>query len=503
MSGPQVWDGLVVSPGVARILKRLQERQSELVDLGVHKILTEIPAYRGIEDPALLADIRLHVDRHNTAILRSIEAGRPLSPEELAFVRPHVDRRIGRIPLSDFMQGFRCYHEVFWDAVLEAAEDDETRDAALAIVSIVLRYLNTAATHAAEVYAEAESLRHAHGERVRRDLLEDLLAGRAPEAGPRLTAAHDAGLRPDSECVVVVARSVNGPGEQDLRSATSALARAARTPVPPLAVVRQDEIVIVVPAELTDVRAFAAELVAVHQRISDNGTDLAVGVSAVQADLGGVPAAYRDAWEAMELTRPRGGVLALATLRAFDFLTLFGRQTAQRLVPQAVREFVQDDLAEGGVLIDDAVRVRRRRSQRARRGRPPVRARQHRALPAQAHRGAHRLRPAQHRRRARSPDRGEGRPAAGAAPSARVGGHLPGGALFALGGLRRLGAQDGRRHEQRHGHQAGAHQERQVVAAGERRRPRSRPGGRQDRCARWRAWRGRPARGRRRPACSC
>ena len=57
----------------------------------------------------------------------------------------------------------------------------------------IIRYINLAAAEAAEVYLEAERLLHAQGERVRRDLLEDLLAGHAPAPGPKLTAAREAG----------------------------------------------------------------------------------------------------------------------------------------------------------------------------------------------------------------------------------------------------------------------------------------------------------------------
>lgn len=42
--------------------------------------------------------------------------------------------------------------------------------------------------------------------------------------------------------------------------------------------------------------------------------------------------------------------MALPALRAFDHLVLIGGDTAERLISARVREFVQQDLAEGGVL---------------------------------------------------------------------------------------------------------------------------------------------------------
>jgi hypothetical protein len=104
-------------------------------------------------------------------------------------MRPQVTRRVGRIPLADFMQGFRVYMEVLWEALLESAVDEPGREAALQAAGVVIRYINNAASEAADVYVEAERLLVAQGDRVRRDLLEDLLAGNAPVPGPKLTAA--------------------------------------------------------------------------------------------------------------------------------------------------------------------------------------------------------------------------------------------------------------------------------------------------------------------------
>ena len=42
--------------------------------------------------------------------------------------------------------------------------------------------------------------------------------------------------------------------------------------------------------------------------------------------------------------------VALPALRAFDYLTRFGHETVGRLVPAAIRRFVKEDFADGGVL---------------------------------------------------------------------------------------------------------------------------------------------------------
>jgi sugar diacid utilization regulator len=335
---------------VMRIVGALREREDEIVAKGIDAIRTQIPAYTRIDDPGFLSDMWAHVHQHNDALIRSLARQSPLTPEELLFIRPVATRRVGRIPLGDFMSAFRLYNEVFWEAVLETVTDDETRAAALSMVAIIIRYINVAATTASAAYIEAESLLQAQGERLRRDLLEDLLDGRAPAPGPKLAAAREAGLEPSEPSVVIAARAVRTPpDEHALRSAAASLARAQGAAVQPLTVVRQDEIVVVAPAKVVDPAELAAALSAIQARLSEQGMTLAIGMSTVQP-LEDVPVAYAEACEAVERLQEGGGILALPTLRAFESLTLFGHETAGRLVSPEIRRFVEEDVESGGLL---------------------------------------------------------------------------------------------------------------------------------------------------------
>jgi sugar diacid utilization regulator len=332
------------------IVEALRARQAELVERGVERIFSEIPAYTKLAHTAFVGDVREHVGLHHEVVIRSLAARRPLEREELGFMRPQVTRRVGRIPLADFMQGFRVYLEVLWDALLESAVDEHSREAALEAAGIVIRYINSAATEAAEVYLEAERLLLAQGDRVRRDLLEDLLAGREPAPGPKLIAARDAGLHPPAPCVVIVAVPLTPPeDEHTLRAVALALARAVGSALQPLTVTRHDELVLIARVE-GDVGDLVEALVQAQERLASAGTKLAIGVSAVQSGLDRVSGAYAEAQAAVERMRSAGGILALPALSAFDCLTLFGRTTARRRIPASVLRFVSEDLADGRVL---------------------------------------------------------------------------------------------------------------------------------------------------------
>jgi PucR C-terminal helix-turn-helix domain/GGDEF-like domain len=339
-------------PSLDLVVAALERRRDELAEETLRQIRADSAAYASIEDPALLADVTAHVAENHDALRASLARGTPVTSDDLAFIRPHAALRARKgIPLAEFLHAFRVGHRVIWDAVLDVAtESEEGRTAALDSARAVIEFIDEASSHAAEAYLEAQQLLLAEGDRVRRDLLEDLLEGREPAPGPRLTAARAAGLVPGASFLLVLAVAVGEPGDElDLRSAASALAKALGGAVRPLAVVRQDEIV-VVSAEAPAPEALGERLTTAQAKLAGQGVALAIGASTVRDDLAQAPHAYAEAAWARERVDGAGGVLCLSDLSAFDYLTTGGDETARRLVPAATRAFVAEDLAEGGTL---------------------------------------------------------------------------------------------------------------------------------------------------------
>jgi DNA-binding PucR family transcriptional regulator len=338
-------------PGVSRLVEGFRARMPELVDESVRAMEEEIPTYRPA-NATLRANVREHVSQHFEALMSSLAEARAITPEDLLFVRPAATQRARQgVPLADFMHAFRIGQREIWRGLAAEAQNAETREAALSVVGQVIEYVNVASTHAAEVYVEVERLLQAHGERVRRDLLGELLDGQMPEPGPRLDAAREAGLEATASCFVISATARSQPDDDHaLRSAAGALSRACGGAVAPLSVVRRDEIVVVAPIQGRNIAALSESLRGAQERLSGQGLPLAIGVSTVQQGLDRIPAAYREARAARERVAPEGGVLALPALRAFDHLVLVGGDTAERLIPERVRGFIEQDLADGGVL---------------------------------------------------------------------------------------------------------------------------------------------------------
>jgi sugar diacid utilization regulator len=338
-------------PAIIALKRALEERLDGLTDEATERILTEIPAYQSF-DEQLRLDVHAHVEAHLRASIGTLETDRDVTREDLLFVRPHAARRAKRVSVTEFVQAFYIGERVLWDTALALAHDDESRRAALVFASHLPRYFEVATTHAAEVYLETQEQLAATGERIRRDLLEDLLAGRELEPGPRMDAARAAELFDESSFVVISAiPSVTPSDEQLLRGGAAALARAIGGRTPPLAVVRQDEIVVVVPAANGVAATIAERLTDVQRRLAGAGLPLAVAVSTTVTGLAQIPEAYRESNAIRIAQGPAPGVVALSELSAFEYLTLRADATTTRLIAPAVHGFVAEDMAEGGPLI--------------------------------------------------------------------------------------------------------------------------------------------------------
>jgi sugar diacid utilization regulator len=340
------------SAGTELIAAALEARRDELISASLDETRSRIAAYRDA-DPDLLEHVRRHIGEHHDLLCTVLRRGRPALPREFAFVARHAALRARRgIALQDFLEAFRIYHNVIWDAVLEAAEEnDGTRDQALAATRAVIRHIDLAATEASAAFLEAQQLLLANGDRVRRDLLEDLLAGRAPSTAAELSVARAAGLEGDVRCVLISALPTVGPEDDSvLRLAANTLATAVRGRGSPLAVTRHAEIVIVRALAAGERPSLATPLERACKRAKSQGVALAVGVSTIQDGVATLGAAYREASAALRRVAADGGVLSLPDISAFEYLTLREDAVARRLIAPEIERFVAEDREHGGAL---------------------------------------------------------------------------------------------------------------------------------------------------------
>src|SRR3954470_14263518 len=294
----------------ARILSAVQDRVEDVVDVALARMREEIPAYAAAT-PALCADIRHQIHLHYRLKLDRLLAEEDVSLEDLSFARGAAMRRArAGLALEDYINAFRLGQQVFWEAVLAAAGPTPAgREAALSLATPLMRYCDFASTHAGHAYAEFHQHAVADADRVRRELLEHLLAGDLPARGPLRTAAHGYGIAPDARLVVVTA--VPARPDADPGAASAAIARTALGDTRTLVVLREAEIAAVPALGAGCHAAKVCERVeAVHARLREEGLPLALGVSTLADGVHEVPRAYAEAHAALECVGGDGGVAA-------------------------------------------------------------------------------------------------------------------------------------------------------------------------------------------------
>ena len=203
-----------------------------------------------------------------------------------------------------------------------------------------MRYCEVASTHAGHVFAEYLQRAVADADRERRELLEQLLAGRAarPRAAARRWRTATASPR-TSRLLAVVA--VPAGSRADAAAAGAAFARAALGATRTLVVERQGEIAAVAAlAPGCGTRKVCDRVEALHARLREEGLPLALGVSTTAHGVAELPRAFAEARAALECVDGDGGVAALPLMSPLRYLTLSAPDTARRLVDPRLRTFL-------------------------------------------------------------------------------------------------------------------------------------------------------------------
>jgi len=345
-------------PAIVRIAATVRASMDDLVAAAVQAIWDQVPAYPASSDARLRGDVERHVRAIFDVFLAGLTGTRPARRSDFTMTREQATRRVAQgITLADFLQAFRIGQLTLWHGVLAAAGDDPAaREAALAAVARIMTVIEVGSTVAAEAYVEAQQHAVAETDRVRRDLLEDLLARRTSFTGAKRAILRAAGLGPDTR--LLVASAVLAGDQSDdhaLRDAALAVGRARGTGGRALVVVRQDEIVLVAPVPRGSAEAAVAGLRRACAELRRRQIALAAGVSTVRAGLPEVADAYAEARIARDGLGAAAGVLALPLLSSLEYLVLRDDETARRLIRPEVRRFVEEDTAAGGALITTLV----------------------------------------------------------------------------------------------------------------------------------------------------
>lgn len=346
-------DAMVALAGEAQSADRLaqwvQRRESVIAHDATNSIWHQVPAYGDRADAGLRDDVEAHCRQVFAAFLASVNERRHPLRSDFPWSGQHAMRRVELgITLSDFMKAFRVGQLTLWDDILAGVNEwPSTKDAALLLVSQVMRTIEVGSTAAAEAYLEAQQYQLADSARLARDLLEDLLAGKPPTVEERQLALAQMGLADDVPLVALVAtlpaKLVGVQQRARLRAALTAGGRG-------MVVARHHEVVALLPVGASGPAAVVEGVRTAVVSLLADGILTSVGLSCARTGFHEIPWAYEDARTAMGSLLGRPGVRAMDEMSTLDLL--ISSQTNARMVPPEVRAFVEEDLATGGILVE-------------------------------------------------------------------------------------------------------------------------------------------------------
>ncbi|WP_066909357.1 PucR family transcriptional regulator [Millisia brevis] len=331
-------------------------------------ITAEVAAYGISRDPLLQVQLYNHSLGVFRALVSCLHTNRspaaadfPATPE---FASSRVQQGIG---LHDFLRAFRIGHITFWRRLVATiAEMDDLdprcRDRDIAAIltrtgELLLEVIELVSSDAGSAYLEAEQFRLADGERMRRDLIEDLLAGRRPIIGPRRALLNTAGLTAGAPFVATSTRLPDGIDDSALTRIRSLMRTAVGRGGTGLIVARHDEVIGLFPT--ADPAEIVARFVALRPDVDTPNSGIATGISTVHHDWDFVAQAHREATVTRDSIGPDGPgtdgavtVRAATSLSPIDYLLRADDTTAYRLIDPRITAFVREEVAGDRVYLD-------------------------------------------------------------------------------------------------------------------------------------------------------
>jgi hypothetical protein len=258
------------------------------------------------------------------------------------------------------LHGYRLGHRTVWECLVRLLADlDGALDAALALTTLTLSYTELISATLAEAYVDYQRGTLVQLDRARRDLLENMLDGRAllDNDGQPLQLASTFALVPGGDFLVIVLRRVGtdstaGSEDAETRAAEILRRHLAFGVAQPFVVVRQREVVSIAPLARARASSITHLVRQAHGELTKANERWAAGISSVCAGLGEVARGYVEARQAFSAAPANGGVCALLEHRVHDFVLDHADGTARRMIPPAGRRLFESSEPGDALLVD-------------------------------------------------------------------------------------------------------------------------------------------------------
>lgn len=330
-----------IRPGLAGVLA---DGKSALAERLVATIIDDIPAFTQSGNPALLPELRAHIDQHVHEIHRLL--GGATTPR-LEFVRRHATLRAEqRFPLEALLHAYRTSHKGIARWLRQAASSTlgasaDAGDAVAALADFAIDYIDTISTIATSEYVRrTRQMSEAEADR-RTQLLSLLLAGYDESDGRIAKLLRSAGYLDQRQAFcVVLARSVDAREMHNTARANRLLAATRKAleelPARTLFGFHDHQVVAIVSANRR-LSGWTAPQQALSSRVGwpllTLGNSVLAGVSADVPSTALIPKALREAELALEVADAGQRVVEYAGIPLRRLLLHLAEGRAQSALP--------------------------------------------------------------------------------------------------------------------------------------------------------------------------
>jgi sugar diacid utilization regulator len=199
-----------MAPADHPLYQRVERTVPRLARQMIETFVAEIPLYGLLPREQLEGEILAITEENLRLFFRALRSGEALSASALGDVRLSAARRAEeRVPLGAVLTAYHVGARIGWEAIVGAAEPDET-DAVIAAGARVLGYAQQVTAEVAAAYLEEQQTIYGEERDARRALASALLAGE-----PADSLAQRLGVTIASAYVVVALRIDPHPDEND------------------------------------------------------------------------------------------------------------------------------------------------------------------------------------------------------------------------------------------------------------------------------------------------
>jgi hypothetical protein len=317
-------------------------------------MLSELPAYAASASDELSREIADQVSNHIDAFLAYARAGRPPQPEDLSFIAETVNRRTEQgIPAEQILLAHRVGHRVLWEIIVETSESVPGAERVASSLALpMMRYIEAAWSVLARSYINAERRLTADLDRVQSRVVEAMIDGRVSVDGG-LLASGNFPIGAEERYLVLVVHGFPDRASAPLRLAARRLGESPGIRASAAHVREEDLICLVALGNLDALQGSGAIAREIRAAAAKLECEPAFGVGMASSGPEHVPEAYREAQAAADAAGA-GECIALCELRLTERLAVMLKAGASplRLIPPQIHDFVAEDAAKHGQLLD-------------------------------------------------------------------------------------------------------------------------------------------------------